>query len=147
MNCRVVMNFAHAMGELCTLMLQRRLNAEIFAQWVRHHYGDPGPANCAELVRWVARHHQMPHALDRLRALEFDKYLARPGVEDSEFARALMELRNVFARNANMTTSATVILAPTCPSPRVMEFKAPPASSELAEVLARLLCGEKLSSG
>ena len=130
------MTNTYAMVELCALMLQRRLNAEVLAQWTQHHYGAPKGLCTEALVRWVAEAHRAPHALDRLRALEFDKYLSLPGADDSAFTRALVELRNVFARNANMAVASPP------PAPARHEFRAPPANSELAEVLARLLCSQ-----
>lgn len=130
-----------ALGELCTLMMQQKLDSELFTRWVEAHYGLPDLHGSAELVHWVAFHHQEPHPLDRLRVLEFDKFLTRPGVEDCEFTRALIALRNVFARNANMAASTTVALD--APNARGEGKRlSPPASSELAEVLARLLCAE-----
>ena len=76
------------------------------------------------LVRWVADHHGEPRSLDtvRLRAivLDFDTFLMQPGVEDSEFTRAVIRLRTVFARHAKMAAPATVILGPR-PSPLVAE--------------------------
>jgi hypothetical protein len=127
------------MGELCALMLQRRLNAEVFAQWTQHHYGAPKGLCTEALGRWVAEAHRAPHALDGLRALEFDKYLSLPGAEDSAFTRALLELRNVFARNANMAMASP---PPASSAHEAHEFRVPPANSELAEVLARFLCSQ-----
>ena len=137
-----------AMGELCTLMMQKRLDQDLFTKWVETHYGLPDLHGSADLAHWVAFHHQEPHPLDRLRVLEFDKFLTRPGVEDCEFTRALISLRNLFARNANMAASATVSL----PQPKGESWGEgvplspqranPPASAELAEVLAQLLCAE-----
>ena len=85
----LAMTNTYAMGELCTLMLQRRLNAEVFAQWVHRNYGAPLDLFPEAMVRWVAEAHKEPHPLDRLRALEFDKYLCRPGVEDSDFGMSM----------------------------------------------------------
>ena len=74
------------------------------------------------LVQWVSRHHGEPQSLDlaRLRTivLDFDTFLMQPGVEDTEFTRAMIRLRNVFARHANMLASMTVSLDPR-PSPMV----------------------------
>lgn len=134
-----------AMGELCTLMMQRTLDSERFARWVKTHYGLPGIHGSAELVHWVAFHHQEPHPLDRLRVLEFDRFLMSPGVEDCAFTRALIVLRNVFARNANLAASTTSLPLPAGEgrgegeSPQRPNL---PASAELAEVLAKLLCAE-----
>ncbi len=72
------------------------------------------------LVQWVSRHHGEPQSLDiaRLRAivLDFDTFLMQPGVEDTEFTRAMIRLRNVFARHAKMSAPVTVSLDPR-PSP------------------------------
>ena len=135
-----------SMGELCALMMQQRLDSELFTEWVERHYGLPDIHGSAELVHWVAFHHQEPHPLDRLRVLEFDKFLTRSGVEDCEFTRALIELRNVFARNANMAASTSVDLdstkAPAIADQNKPPALRPPASAEFAEVLAKLLCAE-----
>ena len=72
------------------------------------------------LVQWVSQHHGEPQSLDstRLRAivLDFDTFLMQPGVEDTEFTRGIIRLRNVFARHAKMAPPATVMLSPR-PSP------------------------------
>jgi hypothetical protein len=163
----VAMTNSSSMGELCALMMQKKLDSELFTKWVETHYGLPDIHGSAELVHWVAFHHQEPHPLDRLRVLEFDKFLTRPGVEDCEFTRSLIGLRNVFARNANMAASTTVAIDDALPLPAkrgegqgrgappaafsgqgrgegqpLPRRLNPPASSELAEVLARLLCAE-----
>lgn len=107
------------------------------------------------LVRWVSQHHGEPRALDsaQLRAivLDFDGFLMQPGVEDSEFTRAMIRLRNVFARHAKMASPSTVILSePTCPpeppraQPLVTDEGVPAsyrfdANSVLAEALSLLL--------
>jgi hypothetical protein len=115
-----------AMSELCTLMMQRRLDEDLFTSWVDKHYGLPPLHGSADLAHWVAFHHQEPHPLDRLRVLEFDRFLIRPGVEDCEFTRALMGLRNLFARNANMAASTTVAIGGAFPLPLPAErAKAP----------------------
>lgn len=135
-----------SMGELCALMVQQRLDSELFTKWVETHYGLPDIHGSAELVHWVAFHHQEPHPLDRLRVVEFDKFLTRPGVEDCEFTRSLIALRNVFARNANMAASTSVELdsakAPAIADQNKPAALRPPASAEFAEVLAKLLCAE-----
>jgi hypothetical protein len=53
-----------------------------------------------------------------LRAIvrDFDTFLMQPGVEDTQFTRSMIQLRNVFARHANMMAPATVSLDPR-PSP------------------------------
>ena len=147
------MNNPHAMGELCTLVLYRQLDADVFARWVRRHFGDPGPLLGSEaLAQWVAKNHLAPHPLDKLRVLEFDQWLMRPDVEDSPFTRAMIELRNMFARHANMATPETVkIDAPPAPlAARVEPAVTPPperiaatANSVLAETLAKLLCAQR----
>ena len=106
------------------------------------------------LVRWVSQHHGEPRSLDsaRLRAigLDCDSFLMQPGVEDTEFTRAMIRLRNVFARHAKMASPATVILsdAPRPPEPRaqplVTDEDVPTsyrfdANSVLAEALSLLL--------
>jgi hypothetical protein len=112
------MNSPLALTELYTLMLQRLLNAEVLAAWVRKSYGEPAEPGNAALVDWVAQH-CAPHPLDRLRVITFDRYLMHPGVQDSEFTQTMVALRNVFARNANMETSSTVTLgAPSKPVSR-----------------------------
>ena len=145
------MNNPHAMGELCTLMLYRQLDADVFARWVRRHFGDPGATYGSEaLAHWVAKNHLAPHPLDKLRMLEFDQWLMRPEVEDNPFTRAMIELRNVFARHANMATAGTVKLdvpppaMERVPKPVVTppERLPPVATSVLAETLAKLLCAQ-----
>jgi hypothetical protein len=106
------------------------------------------------LVRWVSQHHGEPQSLDsaRLKAivLDFDTFLMQPGVEDTEFTRAMIRLRNVFARHAKMSAPTTVILAderkpePPRPQPLVIDEDIPTtyrfdANSVLAEALSRLL--------
>ena len=118
------------------------------------------------LVRWVKEHHGEPKSLDapRLRAIvtDFDTFLMQPGVEDSEFTRGMIRLRNVFARHAKMSAPATVMLGPPpAPEMPVIEVEPEPirgerraqplvtdehapahafdANSLLAEALSRLL--------
>jgi hypothetical protein len=107
------MNVSQAMGELCTLMLQHQLTADTFARWVRRYYGAPREQGSEGLVRWVARHHAQPHPLDTLRVLEFDKFLRDEPSMDFGFRLAMVELRNVFARNANFAGFTTVSAYPT----------------------------------
>ena len=141
-----------AMSELCTLMLRRELTAESFGDWARRNYGAPHGMNSGALVCWVSRYHREPSELDGLRVLEFDKFIMQPDTQDCDFTRAMIELRNVFARNANMATPETVSLGP---QPVLTSQSLPPAPyasdaySVLAETLARLLCeqeGRKRSS-
>lgn len=72
------------------------------------------------LAQWVSRYHGEPQSLDMqcLRAIvrDFDTFLMQPGVEDTQFTRSMIQLRNVFARHANMMAPATVSLDPR-PSP------------------------------
>ena len=88
------------------------------------------------LVQWVSKHHGEPTSLDatRLRAIvfDFDMFLMQPGVEDSEFTRAIIRLRNVFARHAKMSAPATVSRGPR-PSPtgQVITPSAPAAQVDL----------------
>lgn len=139
------MTHANAMSDLCALMLQQKLDAFTFAEWVNWHYGDPGAVGSVELARWVAKNHPEPHPLDSLRVLEFDAFLRRRDVQDCEFTRAMIELRNVFARHANMAMPATVALGAENPAP-VAPQRAPPPKlqvnpeASVAEVFARLLC-------
>lgn len=128
-----------AMSELCTLMLRRELDTESFGDWARRNYGAPPGMNSGALVYWVARYHREPTELDALRLLEFDKFLMQPDTLDSDFTRAMAELRNVFARNANRALPETVSLGP----PRSPALDAPAAYSVLAETLARLLCAQE----
>lgn len=133
------MMISQAMGELCMLMMQHQLDADSFARWVRRYYGVPADQSSEGLVRWVAKHHVEPHPLDTLRVLEFDHYLIMaPDAQDSAFMRAMIELRNVFARNANLATPATVSLNPTVPAEPVPPRTPEPAPSA-AEALAGLL--------
>jgi hypothetical protein len=139
------MTTANAMGELCMLMLQRALSPERFEHWVLKYYGDPGQRDSLSLVRWVARHHTKPTVLDRLRVHEFDMFLMRPEVVDCAFTNALIELRNVFARNANMAAPVTVTLDPVeVGPPRISPVMSKPAAAagSVAEVLAQLLCAQ-----
>ena len=106
------MNTGLGMGELCLLMLQHQLNADTFARWVRRYYGVSKDQSSEGLARWVGRHHLDPHPLDTLRTLELEKYLRELEAPDSGFARGLIELRNVFARHANLAVAATVRLDP-----------------------------------
>ena len=135
-----------AMSELCTLMLRRELTAESFGDWARRNYGAPHGMNSSALVSWVSRYHRDPSELDALRVLEFDKFIMQPDTQDCDFTRAMIELRNVFARNANMATPETVSLGP---QPVLTSQSSPPAPYEadaysvLAETLARLLCAQE----
>ena len=67
------MTNADAMIELCTLMLRRQLTADVFAQWVVRHYGDPKLLRAADLEAIVE---------------DFDRCLATPPVElcEDDFA-------------------------------------------------------------
>ena len=67
------MTNADAMIELCTLMLQRQLTSDVFAQWVVRHYGDPKLLRDADLQAIVE---------------DFDRCLAAPPVElcEDDFA-------------------------------------------------------------
>lgn len=139
------MNNKLAMSELCTLMLRRELTAERFGEWARRNYGAPDGMNSGALVYWVSRYHREPSELDALRVLEFEKFIMQPDTQDDDFTRAMIELRNVFARNANMAAPATVSLGPPPPAALVEQSRPPPpyapaAYSVLAETLARLLC-------
>ena len=139
------MNNPHAMGELCTLMLYRQLDADVFARWVRRHFGEPGAMGSEALAKWVAKNHLTPHPLDSLRVLEFDQWLMRPEVEDGPFTRAMIELRNVFARHANMATPETVSLDSAPFVEVTVEPVSPPpieAKDDPAAVLAKLLCAQ-----
>ena len=60
------MTNADAMIELCTLMLQRQLTSDVFAQWAVRHYGDPKLLREADLEAIVE---------------DFDRCLATPPVE------------------------------------------------------------------
>ena len=42
-----------SMGELCALMMQRKLDSELFTKWVETHYGLPDIHGSAELVHWA----------------------------------------------------------------------------------------------
>lgn len=75
-------------------------------------------------------------------------FLMRPEVVDCEFTQAMIELRNVFARNANMPAPKTVTLGPieVPPPPRIPPVVCTPgvaASAAVAEVLAQLLCAQQ----
>lgn len=96
------------MGELCTLMLLRQLTSDSFARWVRRYYGEPRDQSSEGLARLVAKHHVQPHPLDTLRVLEFDRYLQAQDISDLGFKRAMLELRNVFARNANIAPTEVI---------------------------------------
>jgi hypothetical protein len=100
------------MGELCLLMLQHQLSADTFARWVRRYYGVAKDQSSEGLARWVGTHHREPHPLDTLRTLELEKYLRELDSPDSGFTRAVVELRNVFARHANLAAAVTVRLDP-----------------------------------
>lgn len=105
------MNHANAMIDLCMLMMQRQLTSDSFAKWARRYFDAPSDQPSEVLVRFVS-HHLEPAPLDGLRALEFDHFLMQPDVEDCEFTRAMIDLRNVFARHANLVLDATVTLSP-----------------------------------
>lgn len=129
-----------AMSELSTLMLRRELTSERFSEWAQRNYGAPEGMNSGALVSWVSRAHREPTELDTLRVLEFDKFIMTPDTQDDDFTRAMIELRNVFARNANLAAPATVNLGPQVESSPGPAPYAPAAYSVLAETLARLLC-------
>lgn len=138
---------AQAMSELCMLLQYRQLTADTFARWVHRYYGDPGAVGSHALVKWVSKRFP-PHPVDRLRVIEFDLFLMGPEIEDCEFTRAMIDLRNVFARSANMATPQTVTLEPpaqSAPPPPVPAQRAPPpvtVRGAPAEVLAQLLCAQ-----
>lgn len=94
-----------ALTELYTLMLQRLLTPQVFADWARRSYGAPPGQSAEEQVAWVAKYCE-PHPLDRVRVLAFDRYLLRSGLKDADLTRTMVALRNVFARNAKMPTLA-----------------------------------------
>jgi hypothetical protein len=133
------MKLNQAMGELATLMVHQQLNADTFARWVRRYYGEPRDQSSLGLVQLVARHHTEPHPLDTLRMLEFDKFLRELDGAESSFIEAMVELRNVFARNANLAVSATVSLSAPLPPPVPSE---PPTQLPEAEALGELLGSE-----
>ena len=87
-----------AISELCALMATGELTADTFDQWVRVA-GPLGLPRSPELAR--------------LRVRQFDAFLMQPGIEDCRFVRALIGLRNVFARHAALPTPSTVVLRPT----------------------------------
>jgi hypothetical protein len=94
-----------AMDELCALMEQRRLCPEAFAHWVTRH---------SDLL-WVEAHPQFqaePCSQEsaRRRVRQFDAFLMQPGVEPCRFTRAIIAMRNVFARHAGLALSGTVSL-------------------------------------
>lgn len=72
--------------------------------------------------------------------LQLDQYLMQPGVEDSELTRAIIALRNVFARSAKLATSATVALGQGPP------FQTAPRGSVLGAALAQF-CAEEQGVG
>jgi hypothetical protein len=92
-----------AMNELCALMKHRQLTPEIFGAWVSRHYAwigvQPSPGLRAE-PRSVAS------ARERVKA--FDEFLLGP--RDGKFLRTVIDLRNVFALYAGMSTPVTVVL-------------------------------------
>lgn len=114
------MKLSQAMGELATLMVHQQLNADTFALWVRRYYGEPRDPSSMGLVQLVAQHHTEPHPLDTLRMLEFEKFLRELDGAETCFIEAMVEMRNLFARNANMAVAATVSLS-TAPPPPVPE--------------------------
>lgn len=82
--------------ELCALMATGALTADIFHQWALHA-GPLGEPRSPELAR--------------LRVRQFDAFLMRPEMDDCRFSRALIGLRNVFARFAHLPTPSTVVLS------------------------------------
>ena len=68
------------------------------------------------LVNWVREHHGEPRSLGsmRLKAIvsDFDTFLMQPGVEDTQFTRSMIRLRNAFSRHVKLSVSATVTLGP-----------------------------------
>ncbi|MDP1825491.1 MAG: hypothetical protein Q8L48_19690 [Archangium sp.] len=84
-----------AISELCALMATGELTAEVFDEWVSRA-GPLGAPRSPELAR--------------LRVRQFDAFLMQPGTEDWRFSRALIGLRNVFARHAHLPTPSTVVL-------------------------------------
>lgn len=84
-----------AISELCALMATGELSADTFHQWAR----GAGPLG-------------VPRSLElaRLRVRQFDTWLRQPGIEDCKFIRALIGMRNVFARHASLPTPSTVVL-------------------------------------
>ena len=94
-----------AIDELCALMEQRRLSPEVFAGWVTQH----------SALLWVKSHPQFraePCSAEtaRNRVRQFDSFLMQPGVEQCRFTRAIIGMRNVFARYAGLAMSGTVSL-------------------------------------
>lgn len=143
-------NNPQAMSELWMLLQYRQLTADTFARWVSRYYGDGGAMGSMALVEWVSKR-LAPHPVDRLRVIEFDMFLMGPDIQDCEFTRAMIELRNVFARSANMAIPETVTLEPTLveatPTPVVPAPVEPPPTpmalgADPSEVLARLLCAQ-----
>ena len=93
------------MDELCELMAQQRLTREVFADWVQRN---------SSWLR-VEEHPQFraePSSLEsaRRRVRQFDAFLMQPGVENCRFTRAIIDMRNIFARYAGMALSGTVSL-------------------------------------
>ena len=148
-NKRAVMNNnAQAMSELCMLLQYRQLTSDTFARWVNRYFGDPGALGSMALVEWLSKR-LPPHPVDRLRVIEFDMFLMGPEIQDCEFTRAMIELRNVFARSANMAIPATVTLEPAAvdlapAEPAPLPPAPPPVTlgADASEVLARLLCAQ-----
>ena len=135
------MKLNQAMGELATLMVHQQLNADTFAKWARRYYGEPRDPSSLGLVKMVARFHTEPHPLDTLRMLEFDKFLRELDGAETGFIEAMVELRNVFARNANLAVSATVSLSAPMPPPVPSE---PPTALPEARALGKLLGSDDL---
>lgn len=84
-----------AISELCALMAIGELTPAAFDDWVQRA-GPLGVPRSPEVAR--------------LRVRQFDAFLMQPGIEDCRFSRALIGLRNVFARYAHLPTPATVVL-------------------------------------
>jgi hypothetical protein len=134
------MKRSQAMGELAMLMVHQQLNADTFARWVRRYYGEPRDPSSMGLVKLVAQHHTEPHPLDTLRMLEFEKFLRELDGAETCFIEAMVEMRNLFARNANMAVAATVNLSAPLPAPPVTIDQ--PAAPARAEALGALLGSE-----
>lgn len=93
------------MDELCELMTQQRLSIETFDAWVvrnsEYLLVDDDPEFGAE---------PSSEESARRRVRMFDAFLMQPGVENCRFTRAIIGMRNVFARHAGMVLSGTVSL-------------------------------------
>ena len=124
------------MGELAMLMVHQQLNADTFARWVRRYYGEPRDPSSMGLVKLVAQHHTEPHPLDTLRMLEFEKFLRELDGAETCFIEAMVEMRNLFARNANLAVAATVSLSAPPPPPVPVQE---PSVLVKAEALGALL--------